>query len=151
MIRKIRNDEQEIDEVMAIWARGNMKNHSFIDKDFWLEKYTMVKQEVLPLADTYVYEEEVKNGKEIKGFISVLNESGYVGCLFVNEAYKNNGIGRKLINFCKNKYDQLIMKIYKENTGAMIFGVKMGFKNIESCEDMETGQVQHIMMWQDEN
>ncbi len=142
MIRKMFNKEKEIDEIMAIWARGNIKNHGFIDKDYWLENYNIVKNEYLPNSVTYVYE---KNN-EIQGFISIMSD-GYIGALFVDEKYKRNGIGRKLINYSKNLYDNLTLKVYEKNINAILFYVAMGFKNINISIDESTNEIEYTMQW----
>ena len=94
MIRKIK--EEDITKVMTIWTKGNFKAHDFIEKDYWLENFNEVKNEYLPKSDTYVYTHE----GEIKGFISIL-ENEYIGALFVKQDSLRKGIGRKLLNYCK--------------------------------------------------
>ena len=66
MIRKM--EEKDISDVLQIWLETNIKAHSFIDKEYWIGNYEMVKQ-ILPEAEVYVYEDE-KNGR-IAGFIGI--------------------------------------------------------------------------------
>ena len=119
MIRKLR--EEDITKVMTIWTKGNFKSHDFIDKDYWLLNFNKVKNEYLPNSETYVYIED----NEIKGFVSVMDEN-YIGALFVKEDSKRKGIGRKLINYCKEKYDELTLQVYEKNIDATLFYVAMG-------------------------
>ena len=102
MIRKFKEEDTTV--VMTIWTKGNFEAHSFIDKDYWLLNYNKVKDEYLKKSETYVYTEN----NEIKGFISILNNE-YIGALFIKREYRKQGIGRKLINFVKDKYDKSLV------------------------------------------
>lgn len=129
-------------KIMTIWTKGNFKAHSFIDKDYWLENFNRVKNEYLLKSETFVYEEQ----KEIKGFISILNNN-YIGALFVRNEYKRNGIGRKLINFVKENYDKLTLNVYDKNGEALAFYAAMGFKNKGISIDKETNEKEYTMEW----
>ena len=92
----------------------------FIDKDYWLLNFNKVKDEYLKKAETYVY----VDNDEIKGFISLLDKN-YIGALFVRKEYRRQGIGRKLINFVKDKYDRLELNVYEKNVNATLFYVSL--------------------------
>ena len=91
MIRKM--EEKDISDVLQIWLETNIKAHSFIDKEYWIGNYEMVKQ-ILPEAEVYVYEDE-KNGR-IAGFIGINDQ--YIEGLFVKETVQSNGIGKRLLD-----------------------------------------------------
>lgn len=122
MIRKFK--EEDTTKVMTIWTKGNFKAHDFIEKDYWLENFNRVKNEYLSKSETYVYTED----DEIKRFISIL-EGEYIGALFVRQDSLREGIGRRLINYCKERYDCLILNVYEKNVNAILFYVAMDFKN----------------------
>ncbi len=143
MIRKFK--EEDTTKVMTIWTKGNFKAHDFIDKDYWLLNFNRVKTEYLMKSETYVYVEK----DEIKGFISLL-ENGYIGALFVRLDSQRQGIGRKLINYCKERYDKLILKVYEKNVNATLFYVAMGFINTKIQLDEETGEKEYVMEWNKE-
>ena len=140
MIRKFKEDDTT--KVMTIWTKGNFKAHSFIDKDYWLENFNRVKNDYLLKSKTFVYEEL----DEIKGFVSII-ENGYIGALFVREDSKRQGIGRKLINHCKEFYDTLTLNVYYKNIDAFLFYTAMGFKNIKVQIDEETNEKEYVMKW----
>ena len=142
MIRKFR--EEDTTKVMTIWTKGNFEAHPFINKDYWLLNYNRVKDEYLKKSETYVYETE----GEIKGFISILNNQ-YIGALFVKKEYQRQGIGRKLINFVKekDKYDKLILHVYEKNIDAILFYTALGFKNQKIQIDKETNEKEYVMEW----
>lgn len=131
MIRRFRKEDTT--KVMTIWTKGNFKAHDFIEKDYWLENFNQVKNEYLPQSETYVYTEE----NEVKGFISVLDNQ-YIGALFVREDSLREGIGRKLVNYCKERYHYLTLNVYEKNVDATLFYVAMNFKNKEIRIDEET-------------
>ena len=140
MIRKFRDEDTT--NVMTIWTKGNFEAHDFIDKDYWLLNYNKVKNEYLRKAETYVYVEN----NEIKGFISLLNNE-YIGALFVRKEYRKKGVGRKLVNFVKNKYEKLVLKVYEKNINAILFYVSLGFVNQKIQIDKETNEKEYIMEW----
>lgn len=131
MIRRFR--EEDTTKVMTIWTKGNFKAHDFIEKDYWLENFNKVKNEYLPKSETYVYTEE----NEIKGFISVLDNQ-YIGALFVRQDCLREGIGRRLLNYCKERYHHLTLNVYEKNVNAVLFYVAMNFKNKEIRIDEKT-------------
>ena len=144
MIRKFK--EEDTTKVMAIWTKGNFEAHSFIDKDYWLLNYNKVKDEYLKKSETYVYTEN----NAIKGFISILNNE-YIGALFIKNEYRRSGIGRKLINFVKEKYDKLTLNVYEKNINAILFYTKLGFTNQKIQIDDKTNEKEYVMEWRKED
>ena len=140
MIRKFR--EEDTVKVMTIWTKGNFEVHSFIDKDYWLLNFNKVKDEYLKRAETYVYVED----DIIKGFISLLNHN-FIGALFIRKEYRRQGIGRKLINFVKDKYDKLELQVYEKNVNAMLFYASLGFVNKKIQIDDNTSEKEYVMEW----
>ena len=69
MIKELEN--YEIDTILDIWLKTNIKAHNFIDKNYWINNYELVKNEYIPNSKTFVYKEH----NIIKGFISVMNDS----------------------------------------------------------------------------
>ena len=140
MIKELENFE--INEVLDIWLKTNIKAHNFIDKNYWINNYELVKTKYIPNSKTLVYKEH----NIIKGFVSIMNDS-FIGALFVLEDYQGKGIGKSLIDYCKNLYPKLELSVYKENTSAVAFYRKCGFK-IEKemqCEDIPNKE--YLMKW----
>ena len=131
MIRKMK--EEDTTKVMTIWTKGNFYAHPFIERDYWISNYNKVKEEYLKQAETYVYEEN----EEIKGFISILNNT-YIGALFVKKDFLRQGIGKRLLNYCKERKEKLILQVYEKNVDATLFYLAMGFKNIRIQIDEST-------------
>lgn len=85
MIKELENFE--INEVLDIWLKTNIKAHNFIDKNYWINNYKLVKTKYIPNSKTLVYKEH----NIIKGFISIINDS-FIGALFVLEDYQGKSI-----------------------------------------------------------
>ena len=140
MIRKFK--ECDITKIMTIWTKCNFYAHDFIDKDYWLLNFNRVKDEYLINSETYVFLEN----DEIKGFVSLM-DNGYIGAICVRLDSLRQGIGRKLINHCKEKYDKLILNVYEKNINATLFYIAMGFKNTKIQINEETNEKEYVMEW----
>ena len=138
MIRQLQN--KDIDKIMEIWLESTIDAHKFISKEYWNENYNIVKDVYIPISKTFVYEDN----DDIRGFISIINND-FIGALFVEKNYQGQGIGKSLIDYAKNLYDNLSLAVYKENEKALEFYKKMGFKIISENINEDTNCVEYIM------
>ena len=122
MIRKFKNED--ITQIMTIWTKGNFESNYFIDKDYWLEKFNNVKKQYLSESYIYVYDEN----NEIKGYVSLL-DNGYISDIYIKKQYQRQGIGRRLINYCKERNKKITLHVYERNVQATLFFIAMNFKN----------------------
>ena len=105
MIRKF--EKNDINDVMRIWEKENIKAHKFISKEYWENNYNYVK-EILPNAEIYVYIFK----ENIVGFIGI-NEN-YIEGIFVDTNNQCNGIGTALLNKVKENKSNLTLSVYKK-------------------------------------
>ena len=138
MIRQLQN--KDIDKIMGIWLESTIYAHKFISKEYWNENYNIVKDVYIPMSKTFIYEDN----DDIRGFISIINND-FIGALFVEKNYQSQGIGKSLIDYVKNLYDNLSLAVYKENEKALEFYKKMGFKIISENINEDTNCVEYIM------
>ncbi|KKY00194.1 acetyltransferase [Paraclostridium benzoelyticum] len=138
MIRKLTNID--IDKIMDIWLESTVKAHNFISREYWENNYKVVKDVYIPIADTFVYEEE----GETRGFISIINNE-FIGALFVDVKFQGMGIGTKLIDFSVEKYKKLTLAVYKENKKSVEFYNRKGFEIIEEGLNEDSGYTEYIM------
>lgn len=138
MIRKL--DNKDVNRIMEIWLESTIKAHSFIEKEYWQSNYNTVKYVYIPIAETYVYEEN----DVIKGFISIIDKE-FIGALFVDNDYQGLGVGSKLINFVLNKHDTLSLAVYKENFKSVRFYKKMGFEILSEEINEDSKHPEYIM------
>jgi len=140
MIRVLKNTVTEVNRVMEIWIKATIKAHNFISEEYWNENYSVVRDQYIPMSNTYVYVE----GDEIKGFISIINEE-FIGAVFVDIDCQGKGIGSKLINHVKEKYDRLELAVYKDNEKSVYFYKKVGFEVLREELNDETNKIEYIM------
>lgn len=141
MIRKMHHIEDEINQVMSIWLEATIKAHHFIPTTYWQKSYHLVKETYLPQSDTYVYIEN----NEIVAFISIIDED-FIGAIFVSSRQHRKGIGGKLIEYCQSRYGNLSLAVYKENSQAVDFYKKMGFKCVREQLNEDTHEAEYIMV-----
>ena len=140
MIRKM--EETDISDVLQIWLETNIRAHNFIEKEYWTGNYEMVKQ-ILPEAEVYVYEAE-KSG-QIEGFIGINDQ--YVEGLFVKETVQSNGIGKRLMDYVKNRKIELCLGVYQKNMRAVRFYLRENFLIQAEEIDEDTDEKEYIMRW----
>lgn len=141
MIRKMK--DLELEKVSQIWLDSNLEAHDFIDKNFWLDNYPMVKEQ-FKTAEIYVDAES-----EIKGFVGL--QSDYIAGIFVEKSYRNQGIGKKLINFLKKNHQELSLDVYDKNIRAKQFYEKNGFEVSTQSIERETGEKESRLVWKKVN
>ena len=145
MIRKIREDD--LTNVMTLWVKANFKANSFIEKDYWLEIYNQVKIDFLGNFKTYVYVEN----EEILGFISIHDDE--IKAICVKEENKRNGIGTKLLNYCRDNLkenEELYIKIFEKNMNGILFFSKLQFKNSKVQLNEQFNETEYVMTWKKE-
>ncbi|WP_195335262.1 N-acetyltransferase [Paraclostridium bifermentans] len=138
MIRKLKNTD--IDKLMDIWLESTVRAHSFISREYWESNYKVVKDEYIPMSETFVYEEN----EEIKGFVSIINNE-FIGALFVDVKFQGRGIGTKLIDYSIGKYKKLTLAVYKENQKSVEFYTRKRFKIIKEGLNEDSGYPEYIM------
>jgi len=90
-------EQAKTKEIMKIWLDTTINAHYFIPEKYWVDNESVIREKYLPIAKTFIYEED----STVKGFISIM-EGSFIGALFVGKEYQKQGIGLKLINYCKN-------------------------------------------------
>ncbi|MBP3458181.1 MAG: GNAT family N-acetyltransferase [Lachnospiraceae bacterium] len=138
MIRKF--NDFDLKRVMRIWYDGNLEAHDFINKEYWDRNFGYVKR-ALPEAEVYVYE---INGF-VAGFVGV--DEGYIAGLFVDREYRGMGIGTKLMDYIKEKYDFFTLHVFENNYGAVTFYENRGLLKKEESVNEDLGEVEYLMYY----
>ena len=84
-----------------------------------------------------------ENDKKIQGFIGAREE--YIEGIFVVDEMQSHGIGKKLLDYIKNKKVRLQLNVYQKNVRAMSFYqvsmiisiIRYGWKNMDLSESEE--------------
>ncbi|WP_334342285.1 GNAT family N-acetyltransferase [Companilactobacillus sp. HBUAS56275] len=138
MIREMR--PEEIETVSNIWLQGNLEAHAFIDKDYWINNLNVVREQ-FGKADIYVF---VENGK-IQGFAGL--QENYLAGIFVQKEYRDHGVGKKLLDYLKQKYSDLSLDVYAKNIRAKKFYSQNEFVIVREDMDESTNEVEYQMFW----
>ena len=127
---------------MQIWLDTNIKAHSFISKNYWMDNYDMVKK-ILPQAKIYVYEDN--DTKEIEGFIGLTDN--YIAGLFVKENMQSKGLGKQLLTYAKGINSHLYLNVYNKNIRAIQFYQREQFVIQSENTDDNTKENELVMAW----
>lgn len=130
-----------MDEIMHIWLYTNIRAHDFIDANYWNSLFDEVRA-ALPSSSLFVFEE---NGV-IKGFIGITGGQ-YIAGLFVLEEYQSRGIGRKLLDHCKQHYPRLELDVFAKNEKAVEFYKRNGFAVSGISMNPDFHQEEYRMLW----
>ena len=133
MIRKLQ--KTDINQVSHIWLNTNLKAHFFIPKQYWISNYEFVKE-------VYVYE----NNKKIQGFIGLKDD--YIEGIFVADEMQSHGIGKKLLDYIKNKKAKLQLNVYQKNVRAILFYQRERFIIQSEQLDELTGEKEYVKNWE---
>ena len=139
MIREFEIDD--LSDIMKIWLESNTKAHDFIDESYWKENYELVKS-MMPNATIFVYEENEK----IRGFVGMTDD--YIAGIFVDNNKQSKGIGKALLEYIKGRYNNLALKVYKDNERAVKFYLRESFVIQEEKIDENTRKVEYLMNWE---
>lgn len=140
MISKM--SDSQLERVMEIWLETNLSAHDFVSPDYWKGNFSFVK-EVLPQSDVYVYTED----ETIKGFAGV-SDGEYLSGIFVDSRYQSSGIGKKLLDYLKERYPKLVLHVYEENSGAVRFYKSNSFAEINKELEPDTNHIELEMQWE---
>ena len=138
IIRKF--NEFDLKRVMRIWYDGNLEAHDFIDREYWDRNFGYVKR-ALSEAEVYVYE---INGYVV-GFVGI--DDGYLEGLFVDKEYRGVGVGTKLVDYIKEKYDFFTLHVFENNYGAITFYENRGLIKKEESVHEDLGEVEYLMYY----
>ena len=132
---------EDLDTAVSIWYSASIKAHDFIPEEFWSSQKQNMRDLYLPNCKSWVYEKD----NCILGFISYYE--GDMPAIFVDPASQSQGVGTKLLEHLKQRYDMLTLTVYAENEKTHQFYIRHGFTDIgkNTCE--HTGHEQYAMIW----
>lgn len=97
---------------------------------------------MLPQAEVYVYE----NNNKIQGFIGLKDD--YIEGIFVADKMQSHGIGKKLLDYIKNKKAKLQLNVYQKNVRTILFYQRERFIIQSEQLDELTGEKEYVMNWE---
>jgi putative acetyltransferase len=121
------------DTIVALWLESTIAGQAFLPAEFWRGDEPVVRDELLPQAETWVIEE----GGELVAFASVLGN--LLGGLFTHTQHQGRGHGRALVEHLETAFDPLFVEVYAANEAARRFYHRRGFVDYERRTDERTG------------
>lgn len=134
------NKEKDLDNIMEIWLKSNIESHNFVDKNYWINNFDLVKS-MIKESEIYIYEENNK----ILGFIGL--SENYIAGIFIDKEFRNKGIGKNLLDYAKDKKDKLYLNVFEKNNKAMNFYIKNQFIISEKNFDDENNEYEYKLIW----
>lgn len=128
--------------VTEIWLNANISAHDFIPAQYWRDNFDRVKEQLLK-AEIYVDEDEA--ARQIQGFIGL--SGNYIAGIFVRGGAQSRGIGKRLLDFVKERREELTLHVYQKNTQAQKFYRREGFVIQSESVDKNTGENEYSMVW----
>ena len=138
VIRKFQ--DFDLKKVLRLWYEGNLEAHDFIDREYWDRNLSYVKR-VIPEVEVYVYE---INGRVV-GFVGI--DEGYIAGLFVDKEFRGCGVGSKLMDYVKERYDFFTLHVFENNYGAVTFYENRGLLKKEESVHEDLGEVEYLMYY----
>lgn len=138
VIRKFQ--DFDLKKVLRLWYEGNLEAHDFIDREYWDRNLSYVKR-VIPEVEVYVYE---ING-QVVGFVGI--DEGYIAGLFVDKEFRGCGVGSKLMDYVKERYDFFTLHVFENNYGAVTFYENRGLLKKEESVHEDLGEVEYLMYY----
>lgn len=130
----------ELDQIMTIWFNGNLVGHPFINRQYWLDNWDYVRNE-LPKAEIVV----AQVNDQIQGFVGVMDN--YIAGIFVASNYRHQGLGQQLLDYIKQDHQNLTLNVYELNQVAVHFYQRQNFQVMNKELDTATNQVELTMSW----
>ena len=81
----------------------------------------------------------------VLGFMGLTD--GYGAGLVTAGGHRSRGIGRRLLEHCRERYDRLTLRVYVRNRRAVNFYLREGFSIVSEETDEGTGEREYVMAW----
>lgn len=131
----------EVDQIIDLWYRSSVKAHQFIESSYWESQKNAMKEEYLPMSETYV----VSFQHNMVGFLSMVED--YLAALFIDESFQGEGYGKEFVRFIKGRREKITLKVYKKNSKAVQFYKNHGFVVVDEFVDQNTLEQEYLMEW----
>ena len=132
IIRKYK--DTDLDSVLSSWENAQKIAHSFLNEDFQVQERKNIQEIYIPIADTWVVEEE----KQVVGFIALIGNE--VGGFFLQPDHHGKKIGKLMMDKAQELHGDLEVEVFEKNSIGRKFYDQYGFKLIEEKIHEQTGE-----------
>lgn len=120
--------------IMKIWESSVKATHDFLKEEDFNYFKEVIPKNYLPHLDVYL----IVENDEAKGFASVAE--GNLEMLFIHNDARGKGYGKKLYQFMKDKTGLTKVDVNEQNSQAIGFYEKLGFRPIGRSEKDGSGK-----------
>jgi len=128
-----KGEEADYSQLMVIWESSVKATHHFLKREDF-EFFKEVVPNYFSHVDLYV----LRSGKEIVAFMGISGE--HLEMLFVSGNVRGHGYGKKLLEYALNNLNVTKVDVNEQNTQAVGFYEKCGFKIMGRSEKDSTGK-----------
>jgi putative acetyltransferase len=121
------------DDLIRVWLASTIPGQSFLPAEHWLAMEPEIREELLPVSETWVTEED----GELIAFISL--HGNMIGGLFTHPDHQGRGHGRALVEHARGRFDPLDVEVFEANEKALAFYRRCGFGDHEHTVDPGSG------------
>jgi putative acetyltransferase len=121
-------------QVLDVWEKSVLATHNFLKPSDFEEIKILVQTFDFNDFDVYY----LKQGNEVAGFIGVVKQK--IEMLFLSPEYIGKGFGKKLTDFAFLKLNADKVDVNEQNTNAVKFYEKLGFKTYERTDKDDQGK-----------
>ena len=137
-------EPQETDRLVSIRRGAEQEAQQFLPASYFDEKADAVRDE-LSTGDVYVIGGETDGQENVLGFIGLQDDC--IAGFFIDRAFQSQGLGKRLLDFVKERYPRLTLDVFAKNDGAVRFYTREGFRIQNSRTDAQTGEPVYTMVW----
>ncbi|WP_200164543.1 GNAT family N-acetyltransferase [Francisella adeliensis] len=119
---------ENYEELIEVWEGSVRVTHHFLPEENILELKPLILQHYFDAVELRCI---TKNG-EIAGFVGVADAN--IEMLFVSPKYFRQNIGSQLVNYTINHLDASKVDVNEQNSKAIEFYEKVGFKKVGRSE-----------------
>ncbi len=137
MIR--RYQPADIAAVLDVFVEASIAGQSFLSADFWRDQAAVVRDELMPIAETWVVEED----GAVVAFVSMLDHT--IGGLFTSPSQQGKGYGTALVEHVAARYRPLFVEVFAKNVAAVQFYRGRGFGDYQERRNPETDLLELVL------
>ena len=138
-------EPQETEQLVRIRRDAEQDALQFLPASYFDEKAETVRDEIRS-GDVFVIGGETDGADNVLGFIGLQDDC--IAGFFIDRAVQSQGLGKRLLDFVKERYDRLTLDVFAKNDGAVRFYTREGFAIRESASDPATGELVYTMTWE---
>jgi len=125
---------EDVEQTVEVWEKSVRATHDFVTEAD-IEIFRPLMRDSLPQLPVYCVRDRA--GKAA-GFIGV--SEGNVESLFVDPAWRGQGVGRRLMEYAIHELGATTVDVNEQNPQAIGFYVRMGFEVIGRSDEDGLGK-----------